>query len=62
MSSLSSLPVLLKELRLSGFIMHWEVLAQKSIDEQWLPQEDLAKLCEEESSVRYHNRVTRMIR
>ncbi len=62
MSSLSSLPVLLKELRLSGFIMHWEVLAQKSIDEQWLPQEYLAKLCEEESSVRYHNRVTRMIR
>ena len=62
MSSLSSLPVLLKELRLSGFIKHWEVLAQKSIDEQWLPQEYLAKLCEEESSVRYHNRVTRMIR
>jgi len=62
MSSLSSLPVLLKELRLNGFIKHWEVLAQKSIDEQWLPQEYLAKLCEEESSVRYHNRVVRMIR
>ena len=62
MSSLSSLPVLLKELRLSGFVKHWEVLAQKSIDEQWLPQEYLAKLCEEESSVRYHNRVSRMIR
>lgn len=62
MSSLSSLPVLLKELRLSGFVKHWEVLAQKSINEQWLPQEYLAKLCEEESSVRYHNRVKRMIR
>lgn len=62
MSSLSSLPVLLKELRLSGFIRCWEVLAQKSINEQWLPQEYLASLCEEESSVRYHNRVARMIR
>jgi len=57
MSSLSSLPVLLKELRLSAFAKHWECLAQKSIDEQWLPQEYLARLCEQEANERYHKRV-----
>lgn len=62
MSSLSSLPVLLKELRLSAFAKHWETVAQKAIDEQWLPQEYLAKLCEEEASSRYHKRVLRMTR
>ena len=62
MSSLSSLPVLLKELRLGGFTKHWEALAQKSVDEQWLPQEYLAKLCEQEASARYYKRVLRMTR
>lgn len=62
MSSLSSLPVLLKELRLSAFAKHWEVLAQKAIHEQWLPQDYLAKLCEQETSERYHKRVIRLTR
>ena len=62
MSSLSSLPVLLKELRLSAFAKHWECLAQKSIDEQWLPQEYLARLCEQEANERYHKRVLRLTR
>lgn len=62
MSSLSSLPVLLKELRLGAFAKHWESLAQKSVDEQWLPQEYLSRLCEQEAAERYHKRVVRLIR
>lgn len=38
MANLAALPVLLKELKLSSFTQHWERLAQKALDEQWLPQ------------------------
>ena len=42
MSSTASLPVLLKELKLAGIAKAWQPLAQKAVEEQWLPQDYLA--------------------
>jgi DNA replication protein DnaC len=62
MSNIASLPVLLKELKLASFTKHWETLAQKAIDEQWLPQAYLAELCGQEAGERYQKRLQRYLR
>lgn len=62
MSNLASLPILLKELKLSSFTQQWETLAQKALDEQWLPQTYLATLCEQEAASRYQKRLQRYTR
>ncbi|HCC82382.1 DUF815 domain-containing protein [Marinomonas sp. UCMA 3892] len=62
MADLASLPILLKELKLSSFAQHWEGLAQKALDEQWLPQTYLAALCEHEVGERHHKRLQRYTR
>lgn len=62
MSNVASLPVLLKELKLSSFAQHWESLAQKALDDQWLPQSYLAELCEKEAGERHQKRLQRYLR
>lgn len=62
MANVASLPVLLKELKLASFARHWENLAQKAIDEQWLPQTYLAELCEQEAGERHQKRLQRYLR
>lgn len=62
MANIASLPVLLKELKLASFTKHWEDLAQKALDEQWLPQTYLAALCEQEAAERYEKRLQRFTR
>lgn len=62
MANIASLPVLLKELKLASFTRHWEDLAQKALDEQWLPQHYLAELCEQEIAERHHKRLQRYTR
>lgn len=62
MANLASLPLLLKELKLSSIAQHWEALAQKALDEQWLPQTYLATLCEQEAAERYQKRLQRYTR
>lgn len=62
MANIESLPVLLKELKLASFIKNWEVVAQKAVDEQWLPQSYLAELCEHEAGERYQKRLQRYLR
>lgn len=62
MANMAALPVLLKELKLSSFSQHWESLAQKALDEQWLPQAYLAALCEQEAAERHQKRLQRYIR
>ena len=52
MASLEALPLLLTELRLSTIGKCWEALAQQALDGQWLPQQYLAALCEEEVNER----------
>lgn len=62
MSNIASLPILLKELNLTSMARHWELLAQKAIDEQWLPQSYLAELCEQEAGERHQKRLQRYLR
>ena len=61
MASLEALPILLKELRLSTIGNCWEALAQQALDGQWLPQQYLAALCEEEVNERYQQRLKRYL-
>lgn len=62
MANIASLPVLLKELKLTSFNRHWEELAQKALDEQWLAQQYLAQLCEQEVDERHQKRLQRYTR
>ena len=62
MANIASLPLVLKELKLSGFTQHWEELAQKALDGQWLPQQYLAELCAHETAMRDHRRLQRYLR
>ena len=62
MANIASLPVLLKELKLGSFTRHWEDLAQKALDDQWLPQHYLAELCEQEIAERHEKRLQRYTR
>lgn len=62
MANLETLPILLKELKLTAFTQRWETLADKAIQEQWLPQHYLATLCEEEINQRYQRRLQRYLR
>jgi DNA replication protein DnaC len=62
MANVAALPVLLKELKLASIAKHWELLAQKALDEQWLPQSYLAELCELEAGSRYQKRLQRYLR
>ncbi len=62
MANVASLPIMLKELKLAGFTQHWEELAQKALDDQWLPQQYLAQLCAEETAARHHRRLQRYLR
>ena len=62
MANIASLPVLLKELKLASFSGHWEELAQKALNEQWLPQHYLAELCEQEIAERHQKRIQRYTR
>jgi len=62
MANIATLPVLLKELRLGSMAKQWETLAQKALDEQWLPQQYLVQLCEEEAAERHQKRLQRYLR
>jgi len=62
MAKVESLPVLLKELKLSGFSRHWQALSQKALDEQWSCEQYLAQLCDQEVSERYQRRLQRYTR
>ncbi len=62
MANVAALPALLKALKLASFAKHWEPLAQKAIDEQWLPQTYLAALCEQEAGSRYQKKLQRYLR
>lgn len=62
MANIAALPVLLRELKLSSFSQHWEGLAEKALDEQWLPQAYLAALCEHEAAERHQKRLQRYLR
>jgi len=55
----SSLPSMLKELRLPSMGIAWEGYAAEAIEKRWSPQEYLAHLCELELSSRESRRLQR---
>jgi DNA replication protein DnaC len=62
MANIQSLPLLLKELRLTAIVKSWSDLADKSIKEAWEPAQFLAELCELETNHRYENRLKRLLK
>jgi len=62
MANIQSLPIHLKELRLSAMSKAYPELASKAIQEAWEPTLFLAELCELETSHRYENRLKRLLK
>lgn len=62
MANIQSLPILLKELRLSAIAKEWEEIAQKAVSEQWEPELFLAELCELEANHRHESRLKRLLK
>ncbi|HKL83395.1 MAG TPA: IS21-like element helper ATPase IstB [Desulfobacter sp.] len=59
MASTETLPVLLKQLRLSTIARLWEPLLSRAQEEHWNPAQYLATLCEQEVNERYSRRIAR---
>ena len=59
MSHTATLPVLLKQLRLSTMAQEWQSLLMKAQAEQWNGAQYLATLCELELHERYSRRIAR---
>ncbi len=62
MANIQSLPLLLKELRLTEMGKTWQHLSDKAIREAWEPAQFLAELCELETNHRYENRLKRLLK
>ncbi len=61
-NSAASLPLMLKQLRLSEVRKYWESLAEKAIGEHWSPQQYLAELCHIELANRDDKRLLRYLK
>ncbi len=55
----ATLPLLLKQLRLTSFIRHWEVLLKKATQHNWDSTQYLTALCEQELADRHSRRISR---
>ena len=55
----ATLPLLLKQLRLSSFSHHWETLLEQSRERGWDSAQYLSALCEQELSDRHSRRISR---
>jgi DNA replication protein DnaC len=62
MANIQSLPLLLKELRLTAIAKSWPDLADKSVKEAWEPTQFLAELCDLETNHRYEHRLKRLLK
>jgi len=59
MAHTATLPLLLKQLKLTTMARHWERLLQQATEEGWNPAEYLAALCEQELAERTRRRIAR---
>jgi DNA replication protein DnaC len=59
MARSETLPVLLKQLRLSTMAQLWEPFLTRAAEECWDPAQYLAALCEQELNARYSRRISR---
>ena len=55
----ATLPLLLKQLRLTSFSRHWETLLEQSTERNWNAAQYLAALCEQELADRQSRRIDR---
>ena len=62
MSHSATLPVLLKQLKLSTIATHWEEYLDYAGQRGWTPAQYLAALCEEEINGRYTRRIARHLK
>ncbi len=62
MSQTATLPVLLKQLKLSTIAAHWEDYLSYAVQRGWNPAQYLAALCEEEINGRYTRRIARYLK
>ncbi len=62
MSHAVTLPVLLKQLKLSSIATHWEGYLDYADKRGWSPAQYLAALCEEEVNGRYTRRIARYLK
>ena len=61
-SSTASLPLMLKQLRLSAFTEQWEAIADKALHDQWRPEQYLSELCHIELANRTDKRQMRYVK
>ncbi|MCP4206375.1 MAG: ATP-binding protein [Shimia sp.] len=59
MTHTATLPLLLKQLRLSSFSRHWETLLEQSAQRHWNAAQYLTALCEQELADRHSRRIDR---
>ncbi len=59
MSHTATLPVLLKQLRLTSILQHWEPFLEQAHRKGWNPAQYLSALCEQELAERYSRRIAR---
>lgn len=62
MSRVESLPLLLKQLSLSGMYTHWQAYANQAEQEHWTYGEYLASLSNQEVALRTQNRIARQLK
>ena len=62
MSHCATLPVLLKQLKLSSMAALWENYLEQAEKRGWNPAQYLAALCEEEINQRYSRRIARYLK
>ncbi len=55
----ATLPLLLKQLRLTSFSRHWETLLEQSTKRHWSGAQYLTALCEQELADRHSRRISR---
>jgi len=62
MAHSATLPVLLKQLKLSTMASLWEDYLDQAVNRGWDPAQYLAALCEEEANQRYSRRIARFFK
>ena len=59
MSHTATLPLLLKQLKLTSFSRYWETMLNQSIQSNWSADQYLTSLCEQELADRHNRRINR---
>jgi DNA replication protein DnaC len=59
MPRIETLPILLKQLRLTSFSRHWEALLEQASERNWNSAQYLTALCEQELADRHSRRIGR---